>query len=102
MQEQIFAIQNTKNAAHYDLKTVNVITPDKRTMWAADAACEVLGDMKAFFGEECSGLAEVLDYQMNKFIDADNRYAWKVRNQFADGFVEKGLQLCREQIRKYR
>ena len=36
--EQVFAIQNTKNAAHYDLKTVNIIMPDHRTLWVADAA----------------------------------------------------------------
>ncbi|MBR1597726.1 MAG: hypothetical protein IJ661_02295 [Lachnospiraceae bacterium] len=105
--EQVFAIQNTKNAAHYDLKTVNVVTPDHRTLWVADAAVEVLKDMKSFYrkvyktsgtdvSNELSLIEDVLDYQTAKFEDADNRYAWKIRKQFADGFVEKGLKLCKE------
>lgn len=97
--EQVFAIQNTKNAAHYDLKTVNVITPDHRTLWVADAAIEVLNDMKEYYNrlpETEAYINEVLDYQISKFTDAENRYAWKVRKEFSDGFVKKGLKLCRE------
>ncbi len=122
VREQSFAIQNTKNAAHYDLKTVNIITPDNRTMWAADAACEVLLDMKRFYKElmgvdnsETDGtveadkiggvnvnnnsglrISDVIDFQICKFENAENRYAWKIRRQFGGGFVEKGLRLCRE------
>lgn len=122
VREQSFAIQNTKNAAHYDLKTVNIITADNRTMWAADAACEVLLGMKQFYKEltgvednENGGAVEadkidgvdvdnnsglrifdVIDYQISKFENAENRYAWKIRRQFGGGFVEKGLRLCRE------
>ncbi len=111
--EQAFAIQNTKNAAHYDLKTVNVITPDHRTLWVADAALEVLSDMKTFYrnifkvgtvnelsGSTLEDIETVLDFQSAKFEDADNRYAWKVRKLFSDGFVEKGLKLCRERADK--
>lgn len=99
--EQAFAIQNTKNAAHYDLKTVNVVTPDHRTLWVADAAIEVLNAMKEYYkglflGETFSLIENILDYQISKFEDAENRYAWKVRREFSDGFVEKGLKLCRE------
>lgn len=124
--EQVFAIQNTKNAAHYDLKTVNIIMPDHRTLWVADAAVEVLNDMKEFYrnlnyykdsketekedktGKEddndkkytdedsYENIMEVLDYQIAKFEDAENRYAWKIREQFFGGFVEKGLELCKE------
>ena len=105
--EQVFAIQNTKNAARYDLKTVNVITPDHRTLWVADAAVEVLNDMRSFYreafkekdvmdGYDLSLIEDVLDYQTAKFENADNRYAWQVREKVADGFVEKGLRLCKE------
>lgn len=101
--EQVFAIQNTKNAAHYDLKTVNIVTPDHRTMWVADAAIEVLTKMKRFYHDisdcdETDNIDEILDYQIAKFEDAENRYAWKVRRQFSDGFVEKGLKLCKERM----
>ena len=105
--EQVFAIQNTKNAAHYDLKTVNVITPDHRTLWVADAALEVLSDMKKFYrdiynDDRIRNIDEYIDYQIAKFEDADNRYAWQVRKKFSDGFVEKGLTLCNERTECYR
>ena len=105
VREQSFAIQNTKNAAHYDLKTVNVITPDNRTMWVADAACEFLLKMKDFYTslsdideDSKNGLeiSKVIDFQLAKFENAENRYAWKIRRQFGGGFVEKGLSLCKE------
>ena len=99
--EQVFAIQNTKTAAHYDLKTVSIIMPDHRTLWAADAACEVLSDMKAYFKQvedQCDRIMDTLDYQIAKFSDADKRYAWQVRKRFGDGFVEKGLALCRDRL----
>ncbi|MBQ9232499.1 MAG: hypothetical protein IJ167_00495, partial [Lachnospiraceae bacterium] len=107
VREQSFAIQNTKNAAHYDLKTVNVITPDNRTLWVADAACEFLYEMKKFYEglEDYEGeaqkenglkISEVIDFQISKFENAENRYAWKIRRQFGGGFVEKGLRLCKE------
>lgn len=107
VREQSFSIQNTKNAAHYDLKTVNVITPDNRTLWVTDAACEFLYEMKKFYegledfekdAEKKNGLkiSDVIDFQISKFENAENRYAWKIRRQFGGGFVEKGLRLCRE------
>lgn len=107
VREQSFAIQNTKNAAHYDLKTVNVITPDNRTLWVADAACEFLYEMKKFYegledyegeAEKENGLriSEVVDFQISKFENAENRYAWKIRRRFGGEFVEKGLKLCEE------
>ncbi len=88
-----------------DLKTVNVITPDNRTMWVADAACEFLLKMKDFYTslsdideDSKNGLeiSKVIDFQLAKFENAENRYAWKIRRQFGGGFVEKGLSLCKE------
>lgn len=103
--DQVFAIQNTKNAAHYDLKTINVITTDHRTLWVADAAVEVLQSMKSFYENTVDDdlkdfIMDIISYQIAKFEDADNRYAWKVRKMFDDGFVKKGLQLCKEKESK--
>ena len=41
-------------------------------------------------------ISDVIDFQISKFENAENRYAWKIRRQFGGGFVEKGLRLCRE------
>ena len=108
LREQSFALQNTKNAAHYDLKTVNIITLDDRTMWVTDAACEFLEHMKSFYADLYGDkddiandmkISDVIDYQINKFIDAETRYAWIIRRRYGGGFVEKGLRLCEDRQR---
>ncbi|MBR6230231.1 MAG: hypothetical protein IKQ97_10880 [Eubacterium sp.] len=108
--EQVIAIQNTKNAARYDLKTVNILMPDGRSLKATAAAEEVLGEMKKFFenlnADETSGpvfpdeggsdepsmISEILDYQIKKIEVPETRYAWRIREEYGDGFVEKTLE----------
>ena len=34
---------------------------------------------------------EILDFEENKFIDPESRYAWKVRKEFEEDYVKKGL-----------
>ena len=41
-------------------------------------------------------LPEILEYQENKFIMPDERYAWKIRNQYRDNFVQKGIELAKQ------
>ena len=109
--EQIQAIQNTKNAARYDLKTVNIVVPGtdhsgQETMDAVSAALSVLDDMRRFCeelqrfypGEEPRAFREafdILEYQRLKFTDPDNRYAWRIRREYDGGFVQKGLELAK-------
>ena len=62
--------------------------------------------MKEFYSEKFyskklySGLSfdvdEILQFEYEKFTDADNRYAWRIRKQFGDGYVKKGLELVKE------
>ena len=110
--EQIQAIRNTKNAARYDLKTVNIVVPGtdhsgQETMDAVSAALSVLDDMRRFCeelqrfypGEEPRAFREafdILEYQRLKFTDPDNRYAWRIRRGYSGGFVQKGLELARK------
>lgn len=35
-----------------------------------------------------------------KFMDAGNRYAWIIREQFRDGYVKKALRLAKERQEK--
>lgn len=94
VRHQVHAVQNFKNAAHYDLKTVKIALPNGRICSVAQAAINIIDEMKNFFAEIQAGVQEILDFQYRKFEDADNRYAWKIRKQFQGGFVKKGMKLA--------
>ena len=94
--EQIQAVQNFKNAARYDLKTVNILMPDGRIYSVANAALRVIERMKEFYGGLSLDVEEILQFEYEKFTDADNRYAWRIRKQFGGGYVKKGLKLVKE------
>ena len=94
--DQIQAIQNFKNAARYDLKTVKILMPDGENCSVAAAAMRVLDEMKTFYRELHPDAEEILEFEYRKFIDAGNRYAWKIRDRFQNGYVKKALQLAKE------
>lgn len=96
VKHQVHAVQNFKNAAHYDLKTVKISLPDGKICSVAQAAINVIDEMKNFFEEIQVDVQEILDFQYQKFEDADNRYAWKIRKQFQGGFVRKGMELAKK------
>lgn len=41
-------------------------------------------------------IREILRFQKDKFLNAENRYAWKVRRLYSDTFAAKGLELAKE------
>ncbi len=92
---QIKAIANTKNAARFDLKTVHLIHEGQQAETLADSAVQVIDEMRAFYKELDKKAEETLLFQRNKFTEIKNRYAWKVREQFAGGFVKKGMQMLK-------
>lgn len=98
--DQIQAVQNFKNAAHYDLKTVGILNPDKDSMPATEAALAIIRRMKEFYGKLGLPVQEILEFEYEKFTDARNRYAWKIREQFQDGYVKKALELIKERQEK--
>ena len=93
-------MQNFKNAAHYDLKTVGILNPDKDSMPAAEAALAIIRRMKEFYGKLGLPVQEILEFEYEKFTDTRNRYAWKIREQFQDGYVKKVLELIKERQEK--
>ena len=99
--DQVQAMQNFKNAAHYDLKTVKIVVPNGEVYSVAHAALNVIGFMEDFFGDYSSEVTACLDFQKQKFIDPENRYSWQVRKQFSGGFVQKGLTLAEEQQKRF-
>lgn len=94
--DQIQAVQNFKNAARYDLKTVKILNPDNGNDSVAQAALQVIERMKTFYRDLQLPVQEVLDFEREKFEDAGKRYAWQIREQFQDGYVKKTLKLARE------
>lgn len=94
--DQVQAVQNFKNAAHYDLKTVNLMLPDGRAYSVAHAARNVITLMREFYCYYPAEVQQVLDFEEAKFIDGENRYAWQIRKAFSGGFVRKGLALARQ------
>lgn len=94
--DQVQAEQNFKNAAHYDLKTVKIMTPDGQVFSVPDAARNVIGFMRDFYADASEDIRAVLDFEEQKFIDPENRYAWQIRKQYADGFVKHGLDTARK------
>ena len=94
--DQVQAVQNFKNAAHYDLKTVKIVLPDGEVNSVTNAALSVLDRMADFYRDFPDSIQEVLAFEREKFIDGDNRYAWKIRRAYDGGFVKKGMELARQ------
>ncbi len=94
--DQVQAVQNFKNAAHYDLKTVKIVAPDGEVYTVAGAARKVLDRMRAFYQDFPSEVQTVLDFEDAKLLDPENRYSWQIRRQFGGSFVKKGLALAKK------
>ena len=100
LKDQVQAAQNFKNAAHFDLKTVKIVVPNGEVYSVADAGHKVIGFMREFYQGFPQDVQDILDFEDEKFIDPDKRYAWQIRRQFADGFVENGLALAEARQRE--
>lgn len=94
--DQVHAVANFKNAAHYDLKTVKILTPEGDTFSMVQAALNVIGMMREFYGELGIDVSDILDFENSKFTEKENRYAYRVREEFKDGFAKKALALAKE------
>ncbi|MCF0105594.1 MAG: hypothetical protein HUJ53_02400, partial [Holdemanella sp.] len=80
--DQVQAVQNFKNAARYDLKTVKLLTPDDESFSVAKAARFVIGFMKEFYKDFPQEVQDVLNYQENKILYPENRYAWMIKDRY--------------------
>ena len=93
LNDQVHAVQNFKNAARYDLKTVYMYDENGDSYSFVSAAKIILERMRFFFRPLGFQVNDILDYQYSKFTDAENRYAWKVRKEFGKEYVKSGLRL---------
>lgn len=99
--DQVQAVQNFKNAAHFDLKTVKIVVPNGEVYSVVQAALNVIGFMEEFYEGFPQEVQDCLAYQKAKFEDGTTRYAYRVRDQFGEKFVESGLQLARKYQQEY-
>lgn len=109
--EQVLAGQNFKNAARFDLETVRIVMPElagekSAETTAQDAAMYVMEKIREFYRplypDLPSWVESVLDFEFAKIRDPEKRYAARLRKEFSDTFLEKGMeravQLQRELI----
>lgn len=94
--QQTEAVQNFKNAAHYDLRMVK-LTMDGRVYTIRDAARQLLSQMKTFYASYGGDVIDILDFEMSKILNPDERYAARIWKEYSGGFVEKGLELAKSQ-----
>ncbi|MGN0465106.1 MAG: hypothetical protein ACI4F9_01995 [Lachnospiraceae bacterium] len=94
--EQIQAVQNFKNAARYDLKTVKILSSDGENYSVAKSAIGVIDKMRKFYKNLGLPVQDILEFEYDKFVHPENRYAWKIREQFQEGYVKKALKLAKE------
>ena len=98
LSDQVLAVQNFKNAAHYDLRTVHIVMPDLKGQ-AAENALEagrcVMEKIRAFYRPLLPGLPDwaepVLRFENEKLKNPEKRYAAVVRERFSGTFLEKGI-----------
>lgn len=94
--EQVQAVQNFKNAAHYDLKTVKIVMPGEKSCSVASAGLQLLGKMKEFYRDFSKEVLEVLEFTEEKFLKPEKRYAWIVQERFGEGYMQKGMEWARK------
>ncbi len=99
--DQVQAVQNFKNAAHYDLKTVKIVQPDGSAQSVVKAAKRLIDQMEEFYADFGESVHDCLAFERRKFDEPESRYAWKIREVFGQGFVARGLQLARQRQREY-
>lgn len=93
---QVQAVQNFKNAAHYDLKTVKITRQDGESVSVADAGLTILNQMKDFYADFDENVHDILRFEEEKLVDPEKRYAWQIRRLYGENFAEKGLRLAKE------
>lgn len=92
-EQQLQAIRNYRNAAHFSLTDTQVTTIDGTTKPLGEAALGILADMESFFRSVGIDVTEVIDFQKRKVTNPDQyRYADIIRRKYSDDFVGKGLK----------
>ncbi|MCI8592721.1 MAG: hypothetical protein HFI88_10350 [Lachnospiraceae bacterium] len=97
-EQQVQAIQNYKNAAHFDLKEIKCKLLCGRMCTLYDGLLDVLSRMEEYFSGMPGEYAveETLAYQREKVENREKRYAWQIRERFSEDYVGLGMALAKE------
>ena len=95
LRDQVQAVQNFKNAAHYDLKTVKIVVPSGQSRSVVKTGLDIIEKLKQFYCDFPDDVKEILAFEEEKLLIPEKRYAWMIREQFGDDFAGKGLELAR-------
>ena len=98
--DHVQVVQNFKNAARYDLKTVKIPGFSGQLDSVAQTGTRVIEEMKEFYADLPFAVDDVLQFEYNKFVSKENRYSWQVRQQFSGGFAKKALALAKARQEK--
>ena len=101
--DQIQVAQNFKNAARYDLKTVNIVYKNGEFDTVAKAGQKLIGRMKDFYSVNLNSeddryreVMDILDFEEKKFTDPDTRYAAILHQHCSELFFEKNLEFAKQ------
>lgn len=92
-QKQINAINNIKSASLFDDNKILIAT-DREPIAIKDAVLKILESMQSFFSDYPE-TAEIIEYQQNKVLDKNKRYAEIVSKKYRNNYVKKGLELAK-------
>ncbi|MBO6047641.1 MAG: hypothetical protein J6P61_07875 [Erysipelotrichaceae bacterium] len=92
--DQVRSIQNFKKAARYDLDQTHISSADNTSLSVREAALNLLDQIKEFFDDDES--ISIIDFQRQKLIDDQKRYAARVKEIYGTQFQEKALALAKK------
>ncbi|MDD3339128.1 MAG: hypothetical protein PHS82_09765 [Lachnospiraceae bacterium] len=94
-------VENEKSAAMYEDERIRIQTVSGERLPIRSAALQILQDMEKFAGKYGNGrYLPTVRYQEKKIICPKERYAVKIRKQYGQDYVKKGLQLAEEYGKK--
>lgn len=92
---QTTAINNIKNSAKFDDENIMIEIDKNKSLPINQAALKVLHNMEDFYSR-CNEpkVFDVIEYQKEKLLDKQKRYAVTVREKFGHNYVKSGLILA--------
>lgn len=96
--EQRKAVQNFKNAAHFNLDSIEIVGKCGFAENIRDAAHGLMESMSSFYAsmlDDDSHFKDIIAFESSKIDDDRNRYANRVLEEYGQDFVRKGLELAK-------
>ena len=98
--DSIQLVQNFKNAAHYDLKTVFIRSSNQEMITMLECAVRLIEEVELFYQDAEEHILDVIRFEKEKCLDVKNRYAYQVLRDFSHNYVKKGLSLAKDNQNK--